>query len=86
MPQDKPFYDTLTDFMSSGPIFALELVADGAIQKWYSMPSLFDACALRHRAFQFALAPRNRNAQQTSAVLASFLRTRSPAANRFPLC
>eukprot|EP00287_Rhodomonas_sp_CCMP768_P002700 CAMPEP_0196731284 /NCGR_PEP_ID=MMETSP1091-20130531/11090_1 /TAXON_ID=302021 /ORGANISM="Rhodomonas sp., Strain CCMP768" /LENGTH=396 /DNA_ID=CAMNT_0042074413 /DNA_START=109 /DNA_END=1300 /DNA_ORIENTATION=+ len=32
--RDKPFYDTLTDFMSSGPIVALELVADGAIQKW----------------------------------------------------
>jgi len=30
----KPFYDELTDFMSSGPIVALELIADGAIQKW----------------------------------------------------
>mmetsp|Transcript_59306 Transcript_59306/g.95912 ORF Transcript_59306/g.95912 Transcript_59306/m.95912 type:complete len:375 (-) Transcript_59306:407-1531(-) len=30
----KPFFDELTDFMSSGPIVAMELVADGAIQKW----------------------------------------------------
>ena len=32
--QGKPFFDGLTQFMSSGPIVALELVADGAIQKW----------------------------------------------------
>mmetsp|Transcript_81671 Transcript_81671/g.219438 ORF Transcript_81671/g.219438 Transcript_81671/m.219438 type:complete len:284 (-) Transcript_81671:25-876(-) len=32
--QGKPFYDQLTDFMSSGTIIAMELVADGAIQKW----------------------------------------------------
>ena len=30
----KPFYDQLTEFMSSGVILAMELVADGAIQKW----------------------------------------------------
>ena len=30
----KPFFDELTEFMSSGPIVAMELVADGAIQKW----------------------------------------------------
>lgn len=30
----KPFYDTLTDFMSSGRIVAMELVASGAIKKW----------------------------------------------------
>ena len=30
----KPFYDELTEFMSSGPIVALELISDGAIQKW----------------------------------------------------
>lgn len=30
----KPFYEGLTDFMSSGTIVAMELVADGAIQKW----------------------------------------------------
>eukprot|EP00286_Rhodomonas_abbreviata_P012028 CAMPEP_0181329808 /NCGR_PEP_ID=MMETSP1101-20121128/23527_1 /TAXON_ID=46948 /ORGANISM="Rhodomonas abbreviata, Strain Caron Lab Isolate" /LENGTH=376 /DNA_ID=CAMNT_0023438949 /DNA_START=135 /DNA_END=1262 /DNA_ORIENTATION=- len=32
--REKPFYGTLTEFMSSGPIVAMELVADGAIQKW----------------------------------------------------
>jgi len=30
----KPFYGGLTDFMSSGTIVAMELVADGAIAKW----------------------------------------------------
>lgn len=30
----KPFYDTLTDYMSSGRIVAMELVASGAIKKW----------------------------------------------------
>jgi nucleoside-diphosphate kinase len=30
----KPFYKGLTEFMSSGTIVAMELVADGAIQKW----------------------------------------------------
>mmetsp|Transcript_20093 Transcript_20093/g.31426 ORF Transcript_20093/g.31426 Transcript_20093/m.31426 type:complete len:375 (-) Transcript_20093:157-1281(-) len=30
----KSFYEALTSFMSSGPIVAMELVADGAIQKW----------------------------------------------------
>jgi len=32
--EGKPFYPALTEFMSSGPIVAMELVADGAIQKW----------------------------------------------------
>jgi len=32
--KDKPFFGELTEFMSSGPLVALELVADGAIQKW----------------------------------------------------
>jgi nucleoside-diphosphate kinase len=30
----KPFFGELTDFMSSGKIFALVLEAEGAIQKW----------------------------------------------------
>uniref|UniRef100_A0A6U4IQU8 DM10 domain-containing protein n=1 Tax=Hemiselmis andersenii TaxID=464988 RepID=A0A6U4IQU8_HEMAN len=30
----KPFYEGLTSFMSSGTIVAMELVTDGAIQKW----------------------------------------------------
>lgn len=32
--QDRPFYDNLTDFMSSGPIIAVQLVAPNAIQRW----------------------------------------------------
>lgn len=32
--EGKPFFDALTDFMSSGRICALELVAPGAIKKW----------------------------------------------------
>jgi nucleoside-diphosphate kinase len=30
----RPFFPELTDFMSSGKIFAMVLEADGAIQKW----------------------------------------------------
>ncbi|HXR34176.1 MAG TPA: nucleoside-diphosphate kinase [Verrucomicrobiae bacterium] len=32
--QQRPFYGELTDFMSSGKIFAMVLEADGAIAKW----------------------------------------------------
>jgi len=32
--QARPFFGELTDFMSSGKIFALVLEADGAITKW----------------------------------------------------
>ncbi|KAJ1476328.1 hypothetical protein T484DRAFT_1825291, partial [Baffinella frigidus] len=35
-----PFYPNLVDFMSSGPIVALELVADGASMPFY--PNLVD--------------------------------------------
>ncbi|MBA2848279.1 nucleoside-diphosphate kinase [Thermosulfuriphilus ammonigenes] len=31
--KDKPFYDSLTDFMSSGPIVAMVLEGEGAIAK-----------------------------------------------------
>ncbi|MGM0788279.1 MAG: nucleoside-diphosphate kinase [Thermodesulfobacteriota bacterium] len=31
--RDKPFFDSLTDFMSSGPIVAMVLEADGVIEK-----------------------------------------------------
>lgn len=30
----KPFFDELTDFMSSGPCIVMVLEADGAIKKW----------------------------------------------------
>jgi nucleoside-diphosphate kinase len=32
--QARPFFGELTAFMSSGPIFAMVLEAEGAIQKW----------------------------------------------------
>jgi nucleoside-diphosphate kinase len=32
--KDRPFFTELTDFMSSGKIFALVLEAEGAIAKW----------------------------------------------------
>jgi nucleoside-diphosphate kinase len=32
--RERPFFGELTDFMSSGKIFALVLEADGAISKW----------------------------------------------------
>ena len=32
--RERPFFGELTDFMSSGKIFAMVLEADGAIQKW----------------------------------------------------
>ncbi|MFW5975510.1 MAG: nucleoside-diphosphate kinase, partial [Desulfosalsimonas sp.] len=31
--RDKPFFDSLTDFMSSGPIVAMVLEAEGVIEK-----------------------------------------------------
>jgi nucleoside-diphosphate kinase len=33
----KPFFESLTSFMSSGPIVALQLIADNAITKWRSL-------------------------------------------------
>jgi nucleoside-diphosphate kinase len=32
--QERPFFDELTDFMSSGPCAVMVLEADGAIKKW----------------------------------------------------
>ena len=32
--KDKPFFDELTDFMSSGPCIVMVLEAEGAIKKW----------------------------------------------------
>jgi nucleoside-diphosphate kinase len=32
--RERPFFNELTDYMSSGKIFAIVLEADGAIQKW----------------------------------------------------
>ena len=35
--QGKPFFEALTDFMSSGRVLALELVAANAINKWRTL-------------------------------------------------
>ncbi|PID60805.1 nucleoside-diphosphate kinase [candidate division KSB3 bacterium] len=32
--KERPFFDELTDFMSSGPCIVMVLEADGAIKKW----------------------------------------------------
>lgn len=32
--KDRPFFDELTDFMSSGPCIVMVLQAEGAIKKW----------------------------------------------------
>jgi len=32
--EGKPFYESLTDFMSSGPCWAMILEAEGAIERW----------------------------------------------------
>ena len=34
---DKPFYNSLTDFISSGPIFAIALEAENAISRWRTL-------------------------------------------------
>ncbi|KXZ44028.1 hypothetical protein GPECTOR_75g752 [Gonium pectorale] len=46
----KPFYDGLTDFMSSGRICALELVAPGAIRKWRELIGPTDSNQARAEA------------------------------------
>lgn len=33
----KPFYDTLVQYMSSGRVIAMELVAEDAINKWRTL-------------------------------------------------
>ena len=46
----KPFFDTLTEFMSSGPIVAMELISDGAIQKWRKLIGPTNAFKAREEA------------------------------------
>lgn len=46
----KPFYDTLTDFMSSGRICAMELVASNAIKKWRDLLGPTDSDQARKEA------------------------------------
>ena len=46
----KPFYDNLTNFMSSGRICALELVAPGAIGRWRNLIGPTDSNQARQEA------------------------------------
>ena len=50
--RERPFFDELTDFMSSGPCLVMVLEADGAIKKWRDLmgatnPAEADAGTLR---------------------------------------
>jgi len=52
--KDKPFYDSLTDFMSSGKIVLLVLEGENAIEKWREVmgvtdPALAEPGTLRHQ-------------------------------------
>lgn len=40
--REKPFFDGLTDFMSSGPAVLMVLEADGAISKWRDLMGATD--------------------------------------------
>jgi nucleoside-diphosphate kinase len=40
--QEKPFFGSLTDFMSSGPAVLMVLEADGAISKWRDLMGATD--------------------------------------------
>ena len=50
--RERPFFGSLTQFMSSGPVIVLALEADGAIKKWRTLmgatdPGKADAGTLR---------------------------------------
>jgi|SRR5687767_1300800 len=50
--RERPFFGSLTQFMSSGPVIVLALEADGAIKKWRTLmgatdPAKADAGTLR---------------------------------------
>jgi nucleoside-diphosphate kinase len=40
--RERPFFASLTDFMSSGPIVVMALEADGAIKKWRDLMGATD--------------------------------------------
>eukprot|EP00891_Asterochloris_glomerata_P004550 jgi/Astpho2/4550/fgenesh1_pm.00067_%23_29_t len=48
----KPFYERLTEFMSSGHVLAMELVAEGAIKKWRALIGPTDSIKARGEAPQ----------------------------------
>ena len=52
--KDKPFYDSLTDFMSSGRIVLMVLERENAIEKWREVmgvtdPALAEPGTIRHQ-------------------------------------
>jgi nucleoside-diphosphate kinase len=40
--QERPFYDSLTDFMSEGPVVLMALEGDNAIQRWRELMGATD--------------------------------------------
>ncbi|MBN2245086.1 MAG: nucleoside-diphosphate kinase [Candidatus Aminicenantes bacterium] len=46
--KDKPFYSSLTDFMSSGKIIVMVLEAENAISKWRKVMGATDPAAAEH--------------------------------------
>jgi nucleoside-diphosphate kinase len=57
--KDKSFYDSLTDFMSSGPIVTMVLEREGAINHWRKVmgvtdPALAEPGTIRH-SFGFSI-------------------------------
>ncbi|MFW6136696.1 MAG: nucleoside-diphosphate kinase [Candidatus Aminicenantaceae bacterium] len=57
--KDKPFYDSLTDFMSSGKIVVMVLEKDSAIDNWRKVmgatdPALAEPGTIRH-SFGFSI-------------------------------
>ena len=68
--KEKPFYDSLTDFMSSGEIVAMILERENAIEKWRKVmgatdPALADPGTIR-RQYGFSV---ERNATHGSDAL-----------------
>ncbi|MBD3412961.1 MAG: nucleoside-diphosphate kinase [Candidatus Aminicenantes bacterium] len=68
--KDKPFYSSLTDFMSSGKIVLMVLERENAIEKWRQVmgvtdPALADPGTLRH-TYGFSI---ERNATHGSDAL-----------------
>ena len=53
----RPFFGELTDFMSSGKIFAMVLEADGAISKWRDTMGATDPRKPRRARFATTSAP-----------------------------
>ncbi len=89
----KPFYDTLTDFMSSGRICAMELTGPSAIQAWRQLLGPTDSDAARQQVGglgHYGFAPPLRAPLQASvACLNPVLPWRATAARlhcKPPLC